>query len=75
MVAPQEKAQYVSWFIKTKSDVQTQRRYTTEHRTRIHVQTQRRYKTKYVNDPISCPSIRHRRTTNTRMPSVVILTT
>ena len=27
MVTPQEKAQCVSWFIETKSDVQTQRRY------------------------------------------------
>ena len=27
MVFPQEKAQSVSWFIETKSDVQTQRRY------------------------------------------------
>ena len=31
MVTPQEKAQCVSWFIKTKSDVQTQRRYRTKN--------------------------------------------
>ena len=32
MVTPQEKAQCVSWFIETKSDVQTQRRYRTKYR-------------------------------------------
>ena len=43
MVTPQEKAQRrVSWFIKTKSDVQTQRR----------------YRTKNGKDPPSCSSIR-----------------
>ena len=31
MVTPQEKAQCVSWFIETKSDVQTQRRYRTKY--------------------------------------------
>ena len=31
MVTPQEKAQCVSWFIETKSDVQTQRRYGTKY--------------------------------------------
>ena len=31
MVTPQEKAQCVSWFIETKSDVQTQRRYRTKN--------------------------------------------
>ena len=31
MVTPQEKAQCVFWFIKTKSDVQTQRRYRTRY--------------------------------------------
>ena len=31
MVIPQEKAQCVSWFIETKSDVQTQRRYRTKN--------------------------------------------
>ena len=31
MVTSQEKAQCVSWFIETKSDVQTQRRYRTEN--------------------------------------------
>ena len=38
----QENAQYVSWFIETKSDVQTQRN----------------YKSKYGRDPPPCPSIR-----------------
>ena len=38
---PQEKAQCVSWFIETKSDVQTQRK----------------YRTKYERDPPSGPSI------------------
>ena len=42
MVTPQEKAQCVSWFIETKSDVQTQRR----------------YKTKNGKDPTSRSSIR-----------------
>ena len=42
MVTPQEKAQCVSWFIETKSDVQTQRR----------------YRTKYGRDPPSRSSIR-----------------
>ena len=41
MAPPQEKAQSVSWFIETKSDVQTQRKYTT----------------KYGRDPLSRPSI------------------
>ena len=31
MVTPQEKAQCVSWFIETKLDVQTQRRYRTKN--------------------------------------------
>ena len=31
MVTPQEKAQCVSWFIETKSNVQTQRRYRTKN--------------------------------------------
>ena len=31
MVTPQEKAQCVSWFIKTKSDIQTQKRYRTKY--------------------------------------------
>ena len=31
MVTPQEKAHCVSWFIETKSDVQTQRRYRTKY--------------------------------------------
>ena len=31
MVTPQEKAQCVSWFIKTQSDVQTRRRYRTKY--------------------------------------------
>ena len=39
---PQEKAQCVSWFIETKSDVQTQRN----------------YRSKYGRDPSSPPSIR-----------------
>ena len=30
MVTPQEKAQCVSWFIETESDVETQRRYRTK---------------------------------------------
>ena len=42
MTIPQEKAQCVSWFIKTKSDVQTQRNYTS----------------KYGRDPPLRPSIR-----------------
>ena len=42
MTTPQEKAQYVSWFIETKSDVQTQRN----------------YRNKYGRDPPSRPSIR-----------------
>ena len=42
MTTPQEKAQFVSWFIKTKSDVQTQRN----------------YRSKYGRDPPSHPSIR-----------------
>ena len=42
MVTPQEKAQCVSWFTETKSDVQTQRR----------------YRTKYGKDPPSRSSIR-----------------
>ena len=42
MTTPQEKAQCVSWFIKTKSEVQTQRN----------------YKSKYGRDPPSHPSIR-----------------
>ena len=42
MTTPQEKAQCVSWFIETKSDVQTQRN----------------YRNKYGRDPSSCPSIR-----------------
>ena len=31
MATPQEKAQCVSWFIETKSDVQTQQKYRTEY--------------------------------------------
>ena len=31
MTTPQEKAQCVSWFIETKSDVQTQRNYRSKH--------------------------------------------
>jgi len=42
MATPQEKAQCVSWFIETKSDVQTQRN----------------YRIKYGRDPPSRPSIR-----------------
>ena len=42
MTTPQEKAQCVSWFIETKSDVQTQRN----------------YRNKYGRDPPSRPSIR-----------------
>ena len=42
MTTPQEKAQCVSWFIETKSDVQTQRH----------------YRSKYGRDPPSRPSIR-----------------
>ena len=42
MTTPQEKAQCVSWFIETKSDVQTQRN----------------YRSKYGRDPPSRPSIR-----------------
>ena len=30
MATPQEKAQFVFWFIETKSDVQTQRKYRTK---------------------------------------------
>ena len=41
MATPQEKAQCVSWFIETKSDVQAQRK----------------YRTKYGRDPPSGPSI------------------
>ena len=44
MTTPQEKAQCVSWFIETKSDVQTQRN----------------YRSKYGRDPPSRPSIRLR---------------
>jgi len=42
MTTAQEKAQCVSWFIETKSDVQTQRN----------------YRSKYGRDPPSRPSIR-----------------
>ena len=42
MTTSQEKAQCVSWFIETKSDVQTQRN----------------YRSKYERVPPSCPSIR-----------------
>ena len=42
MTTPQEKAQYVSWFIETKSGVPTQRN----------------YRSKYGRDPPSRPSIR-----------------
>ena len=42
MTTPQEKAQCVSWFIETKSDVQTQQN----------------YRSKYGRDPPSHPSIR-----------------
>ena len=42
ITTPQEKAQCVSWFIETKSDVQTQRN----------------YRSKYGRDPPSRPSIR-----------------
>ena len=42
MTTPQEKAQCVSWFIETKSDVQTQRN----------------YRSKYGRDPPLRPSIR-----------------
>jgi len=41
MATPQEKARCVSWFIETKSDMQTQRK----------------YRSKYGRDPPSCPSI------------------
>ena len=41
MATPQEKAQCVSWFIETKSDVQAQQK----------------YRTKYGRDPPSGPSI------------------
>ena len=41
MATPQEKTQYVFWFIETKSDVQTQRK----------------YRSKYGRDPLSRPSI------------------
>ena len=63
MVTPQETAQCVFYFIETKSDVQTQQRYTTKYRTRIHVQTQRSYRTKYAKDPPSRSSIHRSRTT------------
>ena len=42
MTTPQEKVQFVSWFIETKSDVQTQQN----------------YRSKYGRDPPSHPSIR-----------------
>ena len=42
MTTPQEKVQCVSWFIETKSDVQTQQN----------------YRSKYGRDPPSRPSIR-----------------
>ena len=42
MTTRQEKAQCVSWFVETKSDVQTQRN----------------YRSKYGGDPLSHPSIR-----------------
>ena len=42
MTTPQEKAQCVSWFVETKSDVQTQQN----------------YRSKYGRDPPSRPSIR-----------------
>ena len=38
MTTPQEKAQCVSWFIETKSDVQTERN----------------YRSKYGRDPVRC---------------------
>ena len=41
MATPQEKTQCISWFIETKSNVQTQRKYST----------------KYGRDPLSRPSI------------------
>ena len=41
MTAPEEEVQCVSWFIETKSDVQTQRN----------------YRSKYGRDPLSHPSI------------------
>ena len=41
MATPQEKTQCVSWFIETKSDIQTQRK----------------YRTKYGRDPPSRPLI------------------
>ena len=44
MATPQEKAQCVSWFIETKSDLQTH--------------CQRNFRTKYGRDPPSRPSIR-----------------
>ena len=52
MTTPQEKAQCVSWFIETKSDVQTQRN----------------YRSKYGRDPPSRPSIRlwHKKFMETR---------
>ena len=37
MTTPQEKAQCVSWFIETKSDVQTQRNYRSMEETHYHV--------------------------------------
>ena len=42
MATPREKAQRVSWFTETKSDLQTRRN----------------LRTKYERDPPSCPSIR-----------------
>ena len=42
MTTPQEKAQCLSWFVETKSDVQTQLN----------------YRSKYRKDPLSRPSIR-----------------
>ena len=53
MVTPQEKAQCISWFIETKSDVQTQQR----------------YRTKNGKDPPSCSSIRrwHKNFTETEL--------
>ena len=50
MITSQEKTQCVSWFIETKSDVETQQRYKIKYRTKIHVQTQQRYRTRYVKD-------------------------
>ena len=42
MATPREKAQCVSWFIETNSDLQIRRN----------------FRTKYGRDPSSCPSIR-----------------